>query len=429
MSRRSPARSADRSPEVLILGINYSPEHTGIAPYTAAMCRGLARSGVSPRVITTHPHYPDWKVKPGYGQWSRSEQVDEVAVRRLRHYVPNPPKGMRRLASEVTFGARATAARWGAPDAIVLVSPAMISSAMAALKAKLSRPDTPLIVWVQDLYAQGMAETGQGGRAARILAAIEGRLLRSADRVVVIHDRFADAIAKDFGVDRERITVVRNWTHLPPLPAVDVAAARQRFGWLPDETVVLHTGNMGVKQGLVNVINTARLADHRQAPVRFVLVGDGGERERLQSLARGAEAIQFIPPLDNDDYAAALTSADILLVNELAGVAEMAVPSKLTSYFSAGRPVIAATDLNGITASEIRAAEAGRVVPADDPKALLNAALELRNTPDIAAALGANGQRYRQTVLNEETAIEKFAGMLQEVTRIGDRDSSSVPAR
>ena len=186
-------RSSDRSSGVLILGINYAPEHTGIAPYTAAMSRGLARRGFSPRVITTHPHYPDWKVKPGYGQWSLSEQIDAVDVRRLRHYVPNPPKGVRRLASEVTFGARAAGANWGSADAIVLVSPAMISSAMAALKAKLSRPATPLIVWVQDLYAQGMAETGQGRRAARILAMIEGRLLRSADRVVVIHDRFADA--------------------------------------------------------------------------------------------------------------------------------------------------------------------------------------------------------------------------------------------
>ena len=422
-------RSSDRSSGVLILGINYAPEHTGIAPYTAAMSRGLARRGFSPRVITTHPHYPDWKVKPGYGQWSLSEQIDAVDVRRLRHYVPNPPKGVRRLASEVTFGARAAGANWGSADAIVLVSPAMISSAMAALKAKLSRPATPLIVWVQDLYAQGMAETGQGRRAARILAMIEGRLLRSADRVVVIHDRFADAIVNDFRVDRNRITVVRNWTHLPSLPAVDMSAARERFGWQPDETVVLHTGNMGVKQGLANVINTARLAELRKAPVRFVLVGDGGEHDRLQTLARGAEAIQFIPPLDDGDYAAALASADILLVNELAGVAGMAVPSKLTSYFSAGRPVIAASDLDGITASEIRAAEAGRVVPANDPEALLNAALDIRSTPEVAAALGANGLRYRQTVLDEETAIEKFASMLRDVTKIGDRELQPTTSR
>lgn len=411
------------------MGINYAPEHTGIAPYTAAMSRGLARRGIAPQVITAHPHYPDWKVRSGYGQWSRNEQVDAIAVRRVRHYVPNPPKGLRRLASEITFGVRASTARWGSPDAIVLVSPAMVSSAMAALKAKLAYRSTPLIVWVQDLYAQGMAETGQSGRAARVLAAIEGRLLRSADRVVVIHDRFADVIAHDFGVDRERITVVRNWTHLPPIPAVDVSAAREQFGWVPDETIVLHTGNMGVKQGLENVVNTARLAEQCGAPVRFVLVGDGGEREHLQALARGAKAIQFIPPLGDTDYAAALASADILLVNELAGVAEMAVPSKLTSYFSAGRPVIAATDLNGITASEIRATQAGRVVPADDPEALLGATLDLRADPASADALGANGLRYRQTVLNEDTAIEKFAGVLHEVIRIGDGDSSRVHSR
>lgn len=404
-----------------MLGINYPPEHTGIAPYTGAMSRGLARRGISARVIAAHPHYPDWKVKPGYGQWSRSEHLDGVAVKRVRHYVPNPPKGVRRLASEVSFGARSTASRWGSPDAIVVVSPAMISSAMAALKAKALHRSAPLIVWVQDLYARGMAETGQGGRAAQALGAIEGHLLRSADRVVVIHDRFAEVVARDFGVDRDRITVVRNWTHLAPFPTIDVKASRERFGWKPDETVVLHTGNMGMKQGLTNVIDAARAVEHHSDPVRFVLVGDGGEREMLQALARGVGPLQFVPPLDDADYAAALKSADILLVNELAGVAEMAVPSKLTSYFQAERPVIAATDPAGITAGEVRAAGAGLVVPAGDPEALRNAALELRANPDLAAAFGASGLHYRQTMLDEETAITKFADMLYEVTMVGDR--------
>lgn len=417
MSRRSP----ERSPRVLVLGLNYPPEHTGIAPYTGAMSRGLARRGFAARVVAAHPHYPDWKVKPGYGQWSRNEHLDGVAVKRVRHYVPNPPKGARRLASEVSFGARSTVSRWGSPDAIVLVSPAMISSAMAALRAKALHRSAPLIVWVQDLYARGMAETGQGGRAAQALGAIEGRLLRSADRVVVIHDRFAEIIARDFGVDRDRITVVRNWTHLSPFPPIDVAASRERLGWRPDETVVLHTGNMGVKQGLASVIDAARVVERQGDPVRFVLVGDGGEREKLQALARSVEPLQFVPPLDDADYAAALKSADILLVNELAGVAEMAVPSKLTSYFQAERPVIAATDPSGITAGEIRSANAGIVVPAGDPEALRNAALELRANPDRAAALGANGLHYRQTVLDEETAITKFADMLYEVTGVGHR--------
>lgn len=421
MSRRSP----EQSPRVLVLGINYPPEHTGIAPYTGAMSRGLARRGIAARVIAARPHYPDWKVKPGYEYWSRSEHLHGVAVKRVWHYIPNPPKGVRRLASEVSFGARSAFSRWGSPDAIVVVSPAMISSAMAALKAKALHRSAPLIVWVQDLYARGMAETGQGRRAAQALGVIEGRLLRSADRVVVIHDRFAEIIARDFGVDRGRITVVRNWTHLAPFPPIDVAASRERFGWKPDETVVLHTGNMGVKQGLENVIEAARLVEGHGHPVRFVLVGDGGERERLQALARGVAPLQFIPPLDDTDYAAALKSADILLVNELAGVAEMAVPSKLTSYFQAERPVIAATDPTGITAGEIRAADAGIVVAAGDPDALRVATLELRASPERAAAFGANGLRYRQTELDEEAAVDKFAEVLYEVTKIGDRTRSA----
>ena len=107
----------------------------------------------------------------------------------------------------------------------------------------------------------------------------------------------------------------------------------------------------------------------------------------------------------------------------------MAVPSKLTSYFSAGRPVIAASDPSGITASEIRMAGAGVVVAADDPESLRAATLELRADPDRAAALGANGLRYRQTVLEEDAAIEKFADMLREITKIGDRTISANPTR
>ena len=121
------------------------------------------------------------------------------------------------------------------------------------------------------------------------MSALEGWLLRTADRVVVIHDRFAARVADDFGVPRDRIEVVRNWTHLPPSPEVDVAATRAALGWAPGEIVVLHAGNMGVKQGLENVVDAARLASERELPVRFVLLGHGSERDRLKGLGEGAQ--------------------------------------------------------------------------------------------------------------------------------------------
>ncbi|MFI8593163.1 glycosyltransferase [Microbacterium sp. NPDC078428] len=400
------------SPRVTVLGLNYPPEHTGISPYTGAMARGLVRRGHPTRVVTTHPHYPNWRVTPGYGQWSRREHLDGVHVHRVKHYVPDRPVGMRRLLSEVSYGARLQTTRWHSPDAIVAVSPALISSTLAAVRAKTLNRSTPLVVWVQDLYSLGLSETGQGGGAVlRVMRTLEGWLLRKADRVVVIHDRFATRVHEDFGVPRERIEVVRNWTHLPTAPAIDVAAARRELGW-GDETVVLHAGNMGVKQGLDNVVSAAELAASRGDKVRFVLLGGGSDRERLERLGRGIPTLQFLDALDDAGFAAALGSADVLLVNEKAGVSEMAVPSKLTSYFSTGRPVLAATDPTGITADEVRAADAGVVVAAGHPAKLLDAALALGADPDLCAQLGANGRRYRETVLDEEAAIDQFSAMI-----------------
>ena len=65
---------------VLVLGFNYSPEHTGIAPYIAGMARGLSRD-YHVQVVITHPHYPEWRIADGYGAWRQDERGAEVAVR------------------------------------------------------------------------------------------------------------------------------------------------------------------------------------------------------------------------------------------------------------------------------------------------------------------------------------------------------------
>ncbi|MFF2487720.1 glycosyltransferase family 4 protein [Microbacterium sp. NPDC058062] len=412
------------SSQVLVLGLNYPPEPTGISPYTGAIARGLVRRDVETRALTAHPHYPDWKVTPGYGQWSKLENLDGVQVRRLRHYIPRNPTGIRRAASEMSFGLRQSFARWGEPDAVIAVSPALISTWVTMLRARVTHRHTPLVVWVQDLYSLGLSETGQGGGMVhRAMKLIEGSVLRHATRVVVIHERFARRVADDFGIPRDRIEVVRNWTHLPPTPVTDTRATRRALGWSDDETVILHAGNMGVKQGLDNVIAAARLADAASAPVRFVLLGGGSQREMLRALADGVTRVQFLDSLPDDEYAAAMQSADVLLVNEKPGVAEMAVPSKLTSYFNSGKPVVAATDLSGITAEELRAAGAGIVVPAGDPNSLLEAAMELARNPAVARSLGESGLRYRHTVLDEETALDRFTEILAAV--VAERATSS----
>jgi colanic acid biosynthesis glycosyl transferase WcaI len=410
--------------KVLVVGLNYSPEPTGIAPYTAGFCRGLVRRGHDVRVLTTMPHYPEWQIRDGYTGWSRRERLEGVGVTRFLHYVPGHPSGFRRLASEVTFGLRVLAARWERPDLVVFVSPALFASALGLIRARAV--GVPSVVWVQDLYSLGIVETAGsrgGGLIARAVRRVESAALAAADGVCVIHARFA-AVIEQLGVRPERVQIVRNWTHLPPSVEGLTREVRDRLGWRQGEVVALHSGAMGRKQNLANVVAAARLADRRGDPVRFVLMGNGGERAALEQSASGVRSISFVDPLPGDQYQAALAAADVLIVNEHAGLREMAVPSKLTSYFSSGRPIVAATDPGSVTASEVAVSGAGVRVAAGNPMVLLDAVLQLGTDTVRAFELGRRGRLYRDTVLSEDAALDTFTEWIETLPRVkklGDR--------
>jgi colanic acid biosynthesis glycosyl transferase WcaI len=411
-------KMVEANPDVLLLALNFPPEHTGIAPYTGALAVGLSEAGFQVRARVAHPHYPEWKVRKGYGQWRRTERLDGVEVQRLLHYVPRVPRGVRRLLSELSFGSRLMVSRIGRPQVVVTVSPPLFSTALVVLRLQLTRRRPQLVVWVQDIYTLGLAETGEGGRLTqRVTKWVESYALRAADVVVVIHERFREFVTEELGVASTKVVVVRNWTHLPRWEPVERSKARATLDWPPDVTLAVHTGNMGAKQGLENVVEAARLADERGTPVHFVLLGDGGERRALEECAKGITRLSFIDPLSDSDYPLALAAADVLIVNEKQGVGAMAVPSKLTSYFAAGRPVVAATDPNGITAAEVLAANSGVVVAAGDPCALLAAVSALGMDSEAAERYGLNGRKYRESVLDQRQAIAHWKALIGEATR------------
>jgi glycosyltransferase involved in cell wall biosynthesis len=165
---------------------------------------------------------------------------------------------------------------------------------------------------------------------------------------------------------------------------------------------------MGYKQGLENVVAAAALAHRNNRSVRFVLLGDGNQRAGLQSLAAGLSTVEFLPPVSDGEFPAALGAADVLLVNERPGVGHMSVPSKLTSYFNSGKPVLAATDAAGFTTVEIAASGAGVCVPADRPDLLLSEATRLGTDRDLASQLGEAGRRYCGELLSDEAAIDRY---------------------
>lgn len=397
----------DRPVRVLFVSQHYAPELTGNAPYVASLAEALAERGYLVRVLTTHPHYPHWRIEEGYGGWRTVERPREgLSVTRLRHYIPANPSTIRRTIAEVSFGLRAAFTRWGRPDVVVLVSPGLLGARIARIRARRA---PAFVVWIQDIYSLGLRETGQGaGLLARVLENVERATVSSPARVMAIHQRFKDYLVNNLRVAADDVEVVRNWTHLEPHDGrASRDASRAALGWKDDEMIVLHAGNQGIKQGLLNVVEAARLSDKEGLPIRFVLLGHGNQHDLLRSEARGVERIEFIEPLPDAQYQAAMLAADILLVNELPGVAEMSVPSKLTSYFSTGVPVLAATDPGSVTADEVASASAGLRVDAGKPRAMVDGVLQIAGLPDRGASMGAAGPDYVRSVLSKEAAIER----------------------
>ncbi|MEU7567572.1 glycosyltransferase [Streptomyces fradiae] len=401
-----------RRRRLLLVSTNYAPEHTGIGPYATQVAEHWAALGHETHVLAGMPHYPSWSVDPAYrGAWRRTEARGGVTVHRRRHTVPPRQTAVRRALFEGSVLAHQLAAppRMARPDAVVAQLPSLAGGVVAARLA--ARWRVPFVPVVQDLMGAAAAQSGiEGGdRAAAAASRVEAYVLRRAALVGVIHETFTARVTA-LGVAPERIRVVPNWSHVAA-PSRPREETRRRLGWAPADTVVLHSGNMGLKQGLEVLVGAARL----DPALRVVLMGDGNQREALGRLAADVPNLEFLPPAADADFPEVLAAADVLAVTQRASVLDMSVPSKLTSYFAAGRPVVASVADGGGTAEEVRRSGAGVLVPPEDPAALLAAVRGLAADPGAADALGAAGPRHVAAHLSRAAGLARYDALLEEV--------------
>lgn len=399
---------------VLVVSTNYAPEHTGIGPYSTQIAEHLAATGADTHVLAGMPHYPAWRVAERYrGRWRVRERRGGVTVHRRRHTVPPRQTALRRALFEASILAHsAVAPPRIRPDVVLTQMPTLAGGVLGGRLAR--RAGAPHVVVVQDLMGAAAEQSGiqGGGRAAALARAVEARVLRGAAVVGVVHESFVERVTA-MGVPRSRVHVVPNWTHVAA-PSGDREATRARLGWAAGETVLLHAGNMGLKQGLNVLVEAARLADQEAlAPVRIVLMGDGNQRPHLQRLAAGVSSLSFLPPAEADDFPDVLAAADVLAVTQKASVLDMSLPSKLTSYFMTGRPVIASVAAEGGTAQEVLRSGAGSLIAPEDPKALLAEVRALTGDPERAAQMGARGPEYVEQRLSSRAGLERITALLR----------------
>lgn len=400
---------------ILLVAIHYWPEISGNAPYTSMLAEHLVERGHEVVVLAGMPHYPEGRIQRAYrGQLGASEEHCGVAIRRRAHYVPGRQSAFRRAIYEATFLLTGSLYQVEPrPDIIVGVSPSLSSAALAAEIGARARRPFGLIF--QDLMGRAAEQSGiAGGRGvAAMTGAAEGWIARRASSVAVVAPDFVPYLV-DRGVERDRIVHLPNWTHIAE-PLGQRAATRERLGWADDETVVLHAGNMGLKQGLEQVVEAARRANQGPHHLRFVLMGDGNQRPGLERAAAGLTNLVFRPFELAEAFPDTLAAADILLLSERPSVRDMSLPSKVTSYLAAGRPIVAAVAADGATAALV--ARSGAAVFADtaDPDGILHAIATIRDDPAKAEKLGSAGRRFADTELSRRAGLARSAAFVEAI--------------
>src|SRR5437763_6848405 len=146
---------------IVVWGINYAPEITGIAPHNVALCEFLQRNGHDVEMVTTFAYYPAWRKRDeDRHQLFRTDRINEVRVHRCWHFVPARVSALKRIVHEATFVWTSTLRilMLPRPDVFVVVSPPLLLGAAGWFVSKLKR--APFVFHVQDMQPDAAVGLG-----------------------------------------------------------------------------------------------------------------------------------------------------------------------------------------------------------------------------------------------------------------------------
>ena len=399
---------------LFIISINYAPEPTGFAPHAAALAAYLAGRGHDVSVFTGFPFAPMWTRRAeDRGQLFRTETKDGATVYRLTHFIPRrPSSAVQRILMESSFSVSAlpavlaAAMRGGRPDALLYIGAqpalAMFTRLVSALFGR------PYFVNVNDLAARAALDVGiVAGPLYRLLDAFEFAAYRGAAGASVLCRAFEDALV-EHGYPGDRVRLIRSPIDIEQIrPVAEDGAFRLQYNLPADACVILHAGSMGKKQGLINVVDAA--ARQSASRVRWVFVGDGEDKAALVEAVRQRglqEQVRFVPFQREDQLAAMFAAADVLLLNQLRTVKDTVIPSKLLTYMSAGRPVLAAVNAGSQGAEILLEADGGRLVEPEAPHALAAAAEWFMGlSPEQLRGYGTRNRAYAEAHFDQRKIL------------------------
>ncbi len=390
----------------------------GIGRFTGEIGSYLAKNGFDVCVVTAPPHYPGWRAAPPYSALRYSSETRSgIKILRCPLLLRAEMRGIWRLLAPLSFAITSVpVALWKIlterPHIVLCIEPTLFIAPIA-LPARLAGAHA--ILHVQDLEVDAAFAVGHlsGTLLKNLFFRMESWLLRCFSGVITISSQMRKRlIAK--GIDADRIGLVRNWVDLAKIkPLTEPNVFRAELGLSSTDFVVLYAGNIGVKQALDVVLAAARrLAGVRH--VHFVIAGDGPEKKRLMQSCADLPNVHFLPLQPEERLCELLNLANLHVLPQSRGAADLVLPSKLGGMLASGKPVLVTADA-GTELYEVLNGTA-ILVPSGDSEAMAREIGILVAEGDHPA-LGDG--RKLAAVFDRETCLARFCALLHLSARQG----------
>jgi colanic acid biosynthesis glycosyl transferase WcaI len=359
---------------LLLIGVNYAPEPTGIGKYSGEMIRWLANNGYDCTVITAYPYYPQWKVQEPYFKnryWYKKETTDNITVYRCPQYIPADPSGKKRMVMDFTFLLSTFFKLLQLLfvkkfDIVMIVVPPFHLGLLGVFYKKIR--GAKLFYHIQDLQIEAARDLGmiRSPSLIRLLFKLERYVMKQADTISSISEGMIRKIRQKTGRD---IVLFPNWVDVSLFyPLDNRGSLKTEYGFKITDKVVLYSGAIGEKQGLESILYTAATLKD----IQFLICGSGPYKEKLMGLAaeQGLENVIFFPLQPFERFNHFLNMADVHLVIQKANAGDLMMPSKLTTIMAVGGLAVVTANSDTSLHEVVRAQHIGILVAAEDQLAL-----------------------------------------------------------
>jgi colanic acid biosynthesis glycosyl transferase WcaI len=282
------------------------------------------------------------------------------------------------------------------------------------------RARIPFVYWMHEFYSVKIDQMIEDRSTIVNLAIgsyyhwLERTLLQRSDAIVPIADDFLAILAQSWDISDRQCMVVHRWAPLDRLMPGDKDNAWSRGVGLAGKKVALYTGSLGPMEDPMLLVELAeRLRERSDIQIVAVSEGAGAARVAQEAKSRMLANLLVLPFQPYDVYGEVLATADILLamVNAQAGV--LFVPSKVTTYLCAGRPIVIAAPWQNLAAKSVAESGGSQVVPPSDADAMASAVMTFMDDAGLRKQAGERARHYAERTFEISGIAERFERLLE----------------